>query len=307
MRVLQGEKNKLTQLAFSVDGTLLAVPVWKKGVQLWGVPPGAGPVATVLDKPGATRAEFTASGRLLIQGNHFHFLLHDLGTGATTTIQADRESSYPYYGGVSPDGRYLVAAQTGGSGGGGWFFCRDLSAPDVNVWKHESKRPALGTPLFLKDGSVVTFEFDGRATACFRRDLASGKMRPDARGLLAGVGGLVHQPEGAVTSPDGSVWAVRNGRTISVYAVKEFGNHVASLTSPAKAPFTGHAFHPSGRYLLVSSADQSVKVYDAATWQAARVYEWGAGKLFSVAVSPDGTLVAAGGDKGQIVVWDWEE
>jgi WD40 repeat protein len=299
MLLLQGGKAKLTDLAFSRDGKLLAVPVWTKGVQVWRTPFGDGAFTTIPDKAGATKAEFTSSGQVLIEGNHTHFLLHDLGAGVTTKVEADPQSGYAYYGGVSPDGRYLVAAQQSRAGGGGGFFCRDLSTPGENIWKQASKRAALGTPLFLKDEGVVTFEFDGRGTACVLRDLKTGRVRSER-------GGLVRQPKGPAVSADGSLWAVREGRQVTVYSAREFGDAVACLTSSAKAQFTGQAFHPSGQYLLVSSIDQSIKVYDTTTWQVARTYDWGHGKIFSVAVSPDGTLVAAGGDKGQIVVWDWE-
>lgn len=305
MLLLQGAKYKLGQLAFSRQGNSLAVPVWKKGVQIWHPHYGADAVTTVPDKFGAGEVGFTESGRLLISGGHAYFLLHDPATNTTKTITAESKpvnpasAGYAYYGGMCPDGRYLVAAQLAQEGPGGWFFCRSLSAPDDNVWKRESDRIAVGTPMFLSGGQVVTFESNGEGDFCVLRDLGTGEIREEARGVVG-------RPLGPTASPDGSLWAVREGRNLSVYSAKEFGASVTYFRSPTKADFTGHAFHPSGQYLLVSSVDQSVKVYDTATWQVTRVYDWGVGKLFSVAVSPDGTLAAAGGDKGQIVLWDWE-
>ncbi len=295
MLLLQGAKYKLAQLAFSREGNLLAVPVWKKGVQIWHPHYGADAVTTVPDKFGATEVVFTVSGQLLIQGGHAYFLLHDPITHTARKV----ESGYAYHAGVCPDGRLIVAAQTSQEGIGGSFFCRSLATPDEDVWRQVSGRVAVGTPIFLKGDVVVTFEDDGTGSACVLRDLATGKIRDEVRDIVS-------RPQGPTVSPDGSIWAVREGRNLSVYSAMEFGASVAWLRSPAKKAFTGHAFHPSGRYLLVSSVDQSVTFYDTATWQVARVYDWGVGKLFSVAVSPDGTLAAAGGDKGQIVLWDWE-
>ena len=295
MLLLQGAKNKLVQLAFSREGNLLAVPVWKKGVQIWHPHYGAETVTTIHDKSGATEAVFTSSGHVFIQGNHTYFLLHDSMTHTTRKV----ESGYAYHAGVCPNGHFFVAAEWGDQGTGGWFFCRSLSTPDENVWRKESDRAAVSSPIFLKGDSVVTFESARAGTVCVLRDLSSGEIRDE-------VNNLIRQPQGSTVSPDGLLWATRDRHIVLVYSADVLSEPVAWLRSPTKKGFTGHAFHPSGQYLLVSSVDQSVTVYDTATWQVARVYDWGVGKLFSVAVSPDGTLAAAGGDKGQIVLWDWE-
>ena len=64
------------------------------------------------------------------------------------------------------------------------------------------------------------------------------------------------------------------------------------------------AFHPSGRFLATTSNDATVKLYDTSTWRVAQAFDWGVGRLRSIAFSPDGMLAAAGGYKGRIVVWD---
>jgi WD40 repeat protein len=79
---------------------------------------------------------------------------------------------------------------------------------------------------------------------------------------------------------------------------------------PRKVPIsrrghgTGIAFHPSGRYLAATSNDATVKLYDTSTWEVTRTFTWEIGRMRSIAFSPDGTLAAAGSDKGQVVVWD---
>jgi WD40 repeat protein len=47
-----------------------------------------------------------------------------------------------------------------------------------------------------------------------------------------------------------------------------------------------------------------VKLYDTNTWELAHTLTWKVGRMRSIAFSPDGALAAAGGDKGQVVVWD---
>ena len=63
---------------------------------------------------------------------------------------------------------------------------------------------------------------------------------------------------------------------------------------------------PDGRWLATTSNDALVTIWDAATWQVARQFAWGIGRLRSVAFSPDGTLCAASSDTSNVVVWDFD-
>src|SRR5208283_3676170 len=75
----------------------------------------------------------------------------------------------------------------------------------------------------------------------------------------------------------------------------DVGQHTARIVSIA----TDRA----GRWLVSVSDDKTVRVWDAATGQMQRVLrppigEGSEGKLYSVAISPDGSLVACGGKTG---------
>ncbi len=73
-----------------------------------------------------------------------------------------------------------------------------------------------------------------------------------------------------------------------------------------KKPPLEIALHPNGRTLLVADGSKKVTAYDTDNGRPAAQYDWGIGKVGCVTYSPDGTLAAAGGEKGQVVVWDAE-
>jgi WD40 repeat protein len=107
-------------------------------------------------------------------------------------------------------------------------------------------------------------------------------------------------------SPDGGQLVGFNHRTLLVWSVTD----THSLGQPRlvlndnRKHYTACAYHPSGRYLYVTSNDATVQVFDTTTWDRVQRFTWQLGRLRTVTVSPDGTLAAAGNNTGQIVVWD---
>ncbi|VTU01554.1 wd40 repeat protein : WD40 repeat protein OS=Streptomyces davawensis JCM 4913 GN=BN159_5523 PE=4 SV=1: WD40 [Gemmataceae bacterium] len=67
---------------------------------------------------------------------------------------------------------------------------------------------------------------------------------------------------------------------------------------------TALAYHPAGTMLAVARSDGAAVFLDALTGKVLHRYAWKVGQLNSVAFSPDGLTCAAGGEKGQVVVWD---
>jgi WD40 repeat protein len=105
-------------------------------------------------------------------------------------------------------------------------------------------------------------------------------------------------------SPDGGLLAALSGRSVIVWDMKAVESPPIKVTSPGRLAFTGTAFHPSGKYLAVTSNDATVYLYDTRTWSVLQTFAWEIGRLRCVAFSADGCLAAAGNDRGQIVVWD---
>jgi WD40 repeat protein len=82
------------------------------------------------------------------------------------------------------------------------------------------------------------------------------------------------------------------------------GRRTGKMAAPGRSHFRGLAVHPSGRFLITVMGDGQARYWDEADLSLNQGLKLGVGKLDAVAVSPDGTLAAAGGDKGQVVVWD---
>jgi len=65
-------------------------------------------------------------------------------------------------------------------------------------------------------------------------------------------------------------------------------------------------YTPDGSRLVTASSDGTVRFWDARSGACRGSFDWQAGKVRCVAVSPDGLTVASGGQDGRIVIADVE-
>lgn len=112
-----------------------------------------------------------------------------------------------------------------------------------------------------------------------------------------------------LASPDGRWLVARRGLSLRVWDATDWEK--PPIIVPGNEEPRGHllraaAFHPSGRFLLLASDGPSVSAFDTSTWKSVHRWNWKAGALRAVAVAPDGSLAAAAGPSGKIVVWDWD-
>jgi WD40 repeat protein len=63
-------------------------------------------------------------------------------------------------------------------------------------------------------------------------------------------------------------------------------------------------FSPDGRLLLTGTSDGLVRLWNPLSGDCLRQYDWRIGPIWELSLSPDGLTCAAGGENGQVVVWD---
>jgi WD40 repeat protein len=293
-------KLRIDELAFSPDGSLIAVPAASQGVCLW--PSFADtPKAEVLKLPIVTsRLAFAPDGATLYAGND-RLCAVSLPDRTVVGNCPFVTPLHPLWFGVTPDGSKVVVAEEFRSLGKSRFRAWETREFGTPLWEVSGPGQVWSRPMFAPDGKTfATCEnlLDGYVWRAHRvvRSVATGERLDLSEPL-------VEPPDQVARSPDGSVLAWRVRGAVYIYPMTG-ANALAAVRNDGAKHFTGVTLHPSGKYLAATSNDETVKVYDATTWKHLRTFTWDIGRMRSVCFSPDGTLAAAGSDRGKVVVWD---
>ncbi|NXY93764.1 hypothetical protein HYE82_04995, partial [Streptomyces sp. BR123] len=314
-RPLHGVQGTVNAVAYSPDGTLLAVA--GREVHLWDVrdPWLPRPVGTPLANPTGYSGtlSFTPDGRTLAVGGR------DGKVWLWDTSRPDRAAprGEPLAGGTgtvqsavfSPDGRTLAVGSEGRT---------------VRLWDtRDPDRPRPAGELTEPTNFVysVAFSPDGRRLAAGTVDkqvlvwrLPAGGGAPHAEATLRGPGSYVmsvaFSPDGrtlAAGTGDRDVWLWRFDGTAD-------GGRPVSAGPPLAGPSSyvyALAFAPDGATLAAASTDSTVWLWDTSGAgragsqppQARAVLSGLGGKGYAIAYSPDGRSLAAGGSAPAALVW----
>jgi WD40 repeat protein len=306
-----------TALAFRPDGAVLAWDA-KGVVQRWEVGPGrasqplAVPVQNAL--AGSSRASFGPGGQSLlafspsgqdlaaVSGNSV--VLVDAATGkARTELKG-------HLGGIneiafSPDGRTLASA-------GFQLSLLEDGRGEVRLWdlaRGEQRTILKGHPgavrclAYTPDGTTLATGGDTGEVRLW--DLGPQRGRRVLQGGVAGPSRLAFLPDCrrlawvAEQTTDGqgglALWDPSTGR--------------ARVLGGMAYPVSGIAFSPDGKYLVAAEETKGqpgpVHLWDVAAGKELAPFQGEAQESYwAFAFSPDGKLVAGGGVKGAVTLWE---
>jgi WD40 repeat protein len=257
-------------------------------LDVWDV--ATGRVTKTLRTPGRQWHEtlFTPDGKqLLIAAQTGPNTIWDLSTGKQVGEFApppklDPKADEYYWGALcfSPDGRRLAASKFGR---GTWMW----EWPEKKILWHEAREwecHAFPDADTLVGGDWNhPFEIRDARTGAVRRTIPS-------RGLAHVT--YSHDRTRIVTAHLDGTWCVRDAVTAAVLkGIKGF-QYVWNV-----------AFSPSG-WLLAVAGDNSVRVYDTASWQEVARFDGHDGTVDNVFFGrDDATLISASGEDGTILVW----
>jgi WD40 repeat protein len=288
-------RARVKQLAFAPNGTAIAAAAGACGLLVWNELIN-GAKAEVLKTP------FNSTHRIAYTPDGAYLLVSE--NGLCVVELATREvKEVPVLGfeigfAPTPDSAQVVVCERHATNRAIRTSFWSLRKPNKPTARVTDDLYFEFGPFFVNDEDYLIAGWHKTKGLCMRtRSAKTGKLLSEATDVPV-------TPDHAVLSPDATRVACASGRLLHVLPVGGPFNDKPVAKNDNKKHFADLAYHPGGKYLATASNDGTIKFFDTATWEVARTFTWKTGKMRAVCFSPDGTLAAAGGEKGRVVVWD---
>jgi WD40 repeat protein/serine/threonine protein kinase len=303
---LHSFKGGFRCIAFSPDGTRLAALAGSGQVKVWDAETGKEVFALGQAKPrGYLCFAFSPDGKLLATGGFDVLDVWDAKTGKERLPFPVKEMIRSLV--FSTDSKRL-ASVAGDRPGGEWA---------VKVWEAETAKELKSISLLAQASVVaaVAYNPDGKHLAIASYDgtvkvweVEAGKAQLTLQGHSGGTSSVAYNADGTRLASAGydrtvKVWDAATGREL--FTIKGHSSVVTSVS-----------FSPDGKRLASAAGDKTVRVWNTQVGQHPMALD-GGGLVNSVAVSPNGKLLAATGraplqpgkgplNESQVKVWDIE-
>jgi WD40 repeat protein/serine/threonine protein kinase len=289
-------------LAFSPTQPGVLAASYYRTIRLLSIPSGE-ELATLTGHNSVVKyLAFSRDGRLLASGDG-DLLLGDRGTVRVWDPQSGR-TLYTFQGHTDPiyslafslDSRYLASAS------------QDKTAKLWDLWTGQEALTLRGHTDTVRS---LAFGLDGSRLATASADStiriwdATPWTEEGSAADVRTVPSLGGRGVGAVFSPDGrSVASGTEGPAVKVW---DADTGKERFSAPLTIWSCTMTYSPDGKVLAAGRNDGSVLLLDAATGRSlGSLQERRLGPIYSVAFSPDGRYVAAGGWWRMVQIWDLE-
>ncbi len=284
---LRGHTNRVTSLACSTDGRLLASGSEDRTVKLWDLS-SRQLLRTFYHTDASRGVAISGNGRSIITGCSDRLIrTWDLASGQVIAVLTNDRPVLELK--LSPDGDTLAASGVGG----------------LNLWSLSQRRRLLSLPAAAAQPFAATyaaFSHDGGTLAYHNGEFDVDLLDLKTHTTIGRLRGHDRQIISIAFSPDGTLLATSSeDKTAIIWdlpslrEVRRLTNHTSWVAAVA--------FSPDGTVLATASPDQRIRIWETRTWEQRRVLQGHRNEIRGLVFTPDGRWLASASKDETVRLW----